>query len=319
MSDESPYETTPVPPGAAPAAVRQPVAAALQLAAIRARTVDDHMFTVSADDGGPASFRLQLFTAPGARPVAVATQTPYEGVSLTNGAERLASVVWERLCRGEELPPLWVQRHLHGEGAADFYLDEDEFQLVSFTAASPFRVRGPGWSSISAEQLGELVGGPVDTGRGSGYVEPEPEEEPQLRFEVMAVSRLTTPPPFDDECMSAALPWWRRWLRQAVPLHGTRDCCWYHGGDWHQVSRMAIDVLAEAEAQGVEAADMYVFADEYAVAAGASAWQRSALDSLFSLAVAIQPYRSGGYINGQHRSRVQIEAGVRRTVVLFEV
>jgi hypothetical protein len=277
------------------------------------------MFTVPTNAGGPASFRLQLFTAPGERPVAVATQTMVEGVSLTNGAERLASAVWERLCPEDELPPLWVQRHLHGDGAADFVLDEDEFQLVTFTASSPFRVSGPGWSSISAAQLGELVGGPVEEGRGSGYVAPEPEPGPEVRFEVMAVSRLAKPLPFRTDCMSAGLPWWRRWLRQAVPVHGTRDCCWYHGGDWHEVSRMALVVLAEAEAQGVEPGDMYLFADEYAMAADASRWQRQALDSLFSLANAIQPYRSGGYINGQHRSRVLIESGVRRTVALFEV
>ncbi|MFF0401807.1 hypothetical protein ACFYSJ_39815 [Streptomyces sp. NPDC005248] len=41
------------------------------LAAARRLSVDDHMFTAP---GLPGTFRLQLFTAAGARPVAVATQ-----------------------------------------------------------------------------------------------------------------------------------------------------------------------------------------------------------------------------------------------------
>lgn len=67
MSDEIPYETTPVRPGTAPTAAGSPVRAALRMAAARTRTVDDHMFTVPTNAGGPASFRLQLFTAPGCR------------------------------------------------------------------------------------------------------------------------------------------------------------------------------------------------------------------------------------------------------------
>ncbi|MFD5065758.1 hypothetical protein, partial [Streptomyces sp. NPDC058394] len=63
------------------------------LAAARWRTVDEHMFTVP---GLPGTFRLQLFTAPGARSVAVVTQHVGEGMGLMNGAERFAAAVWER-------------------------------------------------------------------------------------------------------------------------------------------------------------------------------------------------------------------------------
>lgn len=54
-------------------------------AAPRAGTVDDHMFTVERTGYSPATFRLQLFTAPGVRPVAVLTQTDREGTSLSRG------------------------------------------------------------------------------------------------------------------------------------------------------------------------------------------------------------------------------------------
>jgi hypothetical protein len=65
------------PPGQVaerPAAVRDLLAAH---AAARERTADQHMFTVSSWNGARmGTFRLQLFTAPGTRPVAVATQGP---------------------------------------------------------------------------------------------------------------------------------------------------------------------------------------------------------------------------------------------------
>lgn len=65
-------------------------------AVARERVLDDHMFAVSAIGLKPATFRLQLFTVPGSRPVAVATQTTSEGTSLYNAAERYAGAVWQR-------------------------------------------------------------------------------------------------------------------------------------------------------------------------------------------------------------------------------
>ena len=56
---------------------------------------NDHMFTAGESWGIPCTFRLQLFTANGHRPVALATQTADEGTSLTNAAERCAARVWE--------------------------------------------------------------------------------------------------------------------------------------------------------------------------------------------------------------------------------
>lgn len=59
------------------------------LSAPRRLAVDDPMFTASA-----GTFRLQLFTAAGTRPVAVATQiADEEGMSLMNAVESFAGVV----------------------------------------------------------------------------------------------------------------------------------------------------------------------------------------------------------------------------------
>lgn len=284
-----------------------------QFAGARHRTVDDHMFRARTAVGGEASFRLQLFTAPGQRPVAVVTQTTYEGASLTNAAERFAAAVWERHCPEEKQPPVWVQRQLLHDD------DEADFQLVTFKESEPYRLARPGWRTITSAQMEELVGGPVATDRGSGYVEPVPEPEPEAQFRVMAVCRLPRPHPFrEDDCMPKGTPWWRRWLRQAVPTRNPRNCCWYHRGDWHALSRIAITVLAQAEESGVSAEDMADFADDYAMAVRASQWQREALDSLFSIGTAIQADRRG-YVNGQHRAQAMLDAGVHRTIVLRTV
>ena len=67
-----------------------------EVAAPRERVIDDHMFTVGRNHQPAAAFRLQLFTAPGTRPVAVVIQRHGEGASMFNAAERYA----EAVCRG---------------------------------------------------------------------------------------------------------------------------------------------------------------------------------------------------------------------------
>ena len=115
------------------------------------------MFTMLAAFGRPSTCRLQLFTANGARPVAVVTQVMGEGLGLTNAAEAFAGAVWEQYCPDEAYPPVWVQRHLD--------MDEDVlstgFQLVTFAEGGRYRPQNPSWSTITMEQLEELVGGRV--------------------------------------------------------------------------------------------------------------------------------------------------------------
>jgi hypothetical protein len=61
----------PGPPTTAADAIRAFLAEA---AAPRERVIDDHMFTVDRAGRTRATFRLQLFTAPGTRPVAVSSK-----------------------------------------------------------------------------------------------------------------------------------------------------------------------------------------------------------------------------------------------------
>ncbi|WP_446046438.1 hypothetical protein [Streptomyces olivaceus] len=283
------------------------------LAAPRLRTVDEPMFTAP---GLPGTFRLQLFTAAGARPVAVATQVPGEGMGLMNGAERYAGAVWERHCPEREVPPVWVERQLWPGSVRQ----ESRWRRVVFAGADGYRPHGPRWTAITHQELEDMVGAEVASDRGDGYVPRPADPGPRLVFEEFAVVRLGRPRPFrEPDCMPAGVPWWRRRLRQVLPRRGAQPCCWYHGGDWHMVSAMAIEVLRRARAQGVEADDMEEFGVVHAAAVGATGWESEALASLFSTADAIQPDSEGGYVNGQHRGQALLEAGVRRTVVLRHV
>ncbi|MYZ41040.1 MULTISPECIES: hypothetical protein, partial [unclassified Streptomyces] len=158
MTDDLPCDP---PPESAPPSGGQDELGAL--AAPRRLSVDDHMFTAPAL---PGTFRLQLFTAPGARPVAVVTQIAgAEGMSLMNGVERFAGAVWERHCPDQDLPPVWVERQLEAQGA----LRESRFRRVVFAGADRYRPHGPRWSVITHEELQDLVGATVATDRGTGY------------------------------------------------------------------------------------------------------------------------------------------------------
>ncbi|MES9520809.1 hypothetical protein [Streptomyces capoamus] len=312
MSDDLPVDPAPSPPPR-PDDRSGGLEELRALAAPRRRTVDDPMFTAP---GLPGTFRLQLFTAAGVRPVAVATQVPGEGMGLMNGVERYAGAVWERHCPDEEAPPVWVERQLWPGGARQ----ESCLRRVVFAGADGYRPHRPRWTALTHEELEELVGAEVATDRGTGYVPRPAEPEPRLVFEEFAVVRLGRPRPFrEPDCMPAGVPWWRRWHRQVLPRRGARSCCWYHGGDWHAVNALALEVLRRARAQDVDGDDMEDFAVAQASAAGAGGWQTQALATLFSLADAIQPDRGTGYINGQHRAQAMLEAGVRRTVVLRHV
>jgi len=279
-------------------------------AAVRRRTVDDHMFTVGQAAGVPCTFRLQLFTAPGHRSVAVATQTFGEGASLTNAAERYAMAVWRTHCPDETKPPIWIQHHLPG----------DDFELVTFTVEGPFTLRKPSWHHLTDDQLASLVGTRVDPDRGEGYI-PHPEPAPdRLRYEIVPVADLPRPHPYrTTACMPPPGAWPRRLLaRMRRPATGQRECCWYHAQDWAAASELAIRLIDHARQDGLADEDISTQIVERARALGADEAFLPALISLLSPATAIDA-RLGpdpSYTNGNHRARAMLDAGVERTVIV---
>jgi hypothetical protein len=299
---------------------REAVEAVLrQHAGPRARVVDDQGCEV-AEAGSRGTFRVQLFTGPGLRPVAVATQVMGEGLSLVNGAERFAAAVWRRHLPEEPEPPLWVERQLPpGDEPAAGGAGGGRFSLVRFELGGRFGLCRPSWLGLTGPELARLVGGPVDLSRGEGYRPWPVEPEPQLRFRTAWVVALPRPEPFrESACMSAGVRWWRRLGRQVVGRRRRRDCCWYHGGNWHRVSRLAARLVRQARQEGAVGNDVADRARAAAAAAGVAGWEAEALDSLLMPYDGLILERDDDlrrvYVNGQHRAQALLDAGVHRTV-----
>jgi hypothetical protein len=136
-----------------------------------------------------------------------------------------------------------------------------------------------------------------------------------LRFRVVPVERLVesdyTPEKVPTGCMTHGLGIGWRLLRRL----GLR-CCWYHGGDWREVNRVAARLLAEAQAEGLEdVADVMIFVRAHPAVRVLPMWQRRALNSLFSDPITPPEEGEEFYGNGRHRSRAMRDAGVRHAVV----
>lgn len=304
----------PRPPGDRRAALIRALLA--EAAAPREREVDDHMFAVDRGGPHPATFRLQLFTAPQARPVAVVIQRAGEGAGLINEGERYAESVWQRHCPAESGPPIWIERFLLP------WRDHDDFTTVTFPVTGPYRLGPPTRRiRITEQEIAQLVDALVDADRGSGFHARPPDPDPEPRYEVAWVARLPRPEPFrNPQCMPPGAPWWRWAARQIIPRRRGRACCWMHQGSWHRVSRTAIALVRQAQRDGVAGEDIYEHVLGQARAAGMDGWELDALDALVSYGDGIQPdtYEDGSrfYINGQHKARAMLDQGVRRTVVI---
>ena len=284
-------------------------------AAARERTADDHMFTVSRGGERASTFRLQLFTGPGTRPVAVVTQLAgTEGGSLTNLARRCAAEVWRRHFPDSAGPPVWVTLELRPSPAA-------RFMLVTFDVAGLHRLASPRWCAMADGELARLVGGPVSRDRGERY-EPWPNQaDPEPVYRVAWTILLPRPHGVDRGCIRHAPPWWRCLARQVIPRRAARGCCYYHGINWRQVSAAAIRVMRQARRDGLHGEALSAQADELAAAQGLPPEEEEALVELLSDHSGIQPgprisLGRRYYGNGRHRTTAMLDAGVRRTVVI---
>jgi hypothetical protein len=301
MSDER-TEPRPVEVGGTGVPVR--VARLLEHAAPRVRVVDEHMVVLPSRADVPPTCRVQVFTAPGTRPVIVATQTVDEGQSLTNAVERYAAAMWQRYLPDEVEPPIWIERQLG--------LITEQFVAVSFSRRhGRYGLGGPNWCRLTDQEVAELVGGPVDPGRGDGYV-PRPVEEEVFEYAALPTARLPRPQPFrEPDCMPAGISWWRRRYRQLVPRRrGGRDCCWYHGGDWNAATATAIRLALAAQRDGTAFDDIAGRVLDQARAEANTGWMLSAIATLVSPSVSIQISEDGStYVNGQHRAQAMLDAG----------
>jgi hypothetical protein len=284
-------------------------------AAARERTADEHAFTVSSWNGTRmGTFRLQLFTAPGVRPVAVATQGPAEGGLLADWAGDYAAEVWRRHFPGSAEPPVWITLQLAPESTPQ------QFSLVTFRVWEPHAVAWPQQFPMTDADVAALTGGPVDRDRGKGCQQWPPEPGPEPVWRVAWTVLLPRPAGMNRGCITAAPPWWRCLARQVIPRRAARDCCYYHQVNWRQVSAAAVRVTRQARREGLAGE---AFGDRVAVLAAAQGLpgqEEEALARLLTSYCAVQPgprfrFRPG-YTNGRHRTAAMLDAGVRRTVIV---
>jgi hypothetical protein len=103
-----------------------------------------------------SSFRLRLYEGYRKRPVAIATQLPFEGSSLTNSATRLCEAVWADFFPEDSKPPIWVQH----------YPDRDDWDFVEFDVTADRRLGSPPrWRPTSQQQVETIVGQPISRHR----------------------------------------------------------------------------------------------------------------------------------------------------------
>lgn len=252
-----------------------------------------------------------MFTGPGLRPVAVATQADDEGAPLANKSEEYCAAVWRTFLPEESEPPIWLTRMLLD------WIELPDYQLSVLNATGEgYEVAGECGLPLTADQARDLVGAQIGPGRGERFAAlPEPPPTQNLRYRVAWVAALPrTGHRHDDYCMTAPGVLSRRLLRQLVPRRTVRECCWHHQGDWHAVSRVAVRLLGAARRAGIDDAQFYEWAMDHPATKDLTEWQSSALNTLLNPGISIHVSKAG-YSNGNHRTRAMLDAGVRRTVV----
>lgn len=258
------------------------------------RVLDDHDFTIEIPrTHGPHSCRLQVFTAPGTRPVIVATQDDLApvGKSVTNAAEAFAQEAWRRHLPGQREAPRWIEHYVSG-----YWLE------VTFDVDADGRLSSPSWAGTSHEAVNALVGQVVEADRGERFVPPEPEPARPAAFYLLPVTALPKTVPFrTDGCMPAP----RRPYVEA-------SCCDYHAGDWRTVMDVIGHVVEGREQLELSPEDRVAYRDAVLAATPDGTWLQAAAESLWSDPICLN---GAGWVNGQHRAQAAIDAGARRLLV----
>jgi len=285
-------------------------------AAARQQKADHHMYTFTINGTRVGTFRLQMFTAPGTRPVAVATQYfPGEGDPLGTWAEEYASEVWRREFPGSAEPPVWISLRLDPEQPPD--APPEQFTLVSFREDGELELSSPQPYPMTDADVAALVGVPVSRDRGEGY-QPWP-RPPEPDWRVAWTILLPRPRGMSRGCFTTAPSWWKRLARQVIPRRLPRDCCYYHRIDWHQVNAAAIRVTRQARREGLAGRALGHRAAELAQDQDLPSQEQEALAALFTGDKTIRPTRllrrRPRYGNGRHRITAMFDSGVRRTVI----
>jgi hypothetical protein len=120
---------------------------------------------------GYSTFRLRLYEGWRKRPVAIASQFSFEGVSVTNNVQKLCKAVWEEFFPQEKQPPIWIE-HYPDSGL-------DTWSRAEFVVEGKYHLGSPQWHPRSQQDIEELVGQEVSPKRDD-YWTGDPEDEVRL-------------------------------------------------------------------------------------------------------------------------------------------
>lgn len=136
-------------------------------------------------------------------------------------------------------------------------------------------------------------------------------------------------PPFTEDqngrdgCMIPPITWRQRLLRQVFPRRGVRDCCHYHGQDFHAIATAVVSIYQQVSRRGLEGEEADELTFRLLQATGLTDAERMTAMLLLAEDGGIQIWRPQGercwtYQDGRHRARALMDAGVRRIVVTSE-
>ena len=264
--------------------------------------VDDHTFSIEIPNtNGPHCCRLQIFVG-GDRPIAVATQDmpPGTGASLTNAAEQFATEAWRRHLPEYLEPPRWIQHYTSGSAP---------WMEVTFDVDIQGDLTSPSWVGVRPEALAEILGQPIDAGRGDTYIAPEPEPALKTTLRMISVAALPPTRPFRAKgCMPAVGTTRRRLWRRWFPIR-SRSCCWYHGGDWPQVMDVVAALLGPTGEVQLVDEDWAGLVQQVVARTPPGSWLQEAAVSLVQDPLCVD---SAGWVSGQHRGQGAIDAAARQ-------
>ncbi|MGK3208467.1 ParB/Srx family N-terminal domain-containing protein [Amycolatopsis sp. MEPSY49] len=138
-----------------------------------------------------------------------------------------------------------------------------------------------------------------------------------VHYVLMPMGQVPRELPWHEDCMRDAAGG-ETPTRERSDVAGVRNCCWYHGGDWHAVIRTAVRLIAQAKATGVE--HNYQLCREVHDAAradGMGGWPLQALTSLVKNPILIREEADSRFVidGGQHRIRAMRDAGVTEILI----
>lgn len=194
-------------------------------------------------------------------------------------------------------------------------------RLRPYLVAGALAVRG--LAVIEEAAGGNTPDGPAHTEREHARKKRRPTSGRKVAW-VMRLPPID--PPFAEDqrwrdgCMMPPITWRQRVLRQVFPHHGVRDCCYYHGQDFHAIAAAVNAVYQQLRRSGLDGDDADELTFRLLAERRLSEDEHSTAVLLLAEDCGIQISRSPGerrwtYDEGRHRARALMDAGVHRILI----